>query len=145
MKKSLCFLIAVLCLALTACGPGLQDYHYDVADGYMVFRSSAHMISVVPKDGWSSEDETIPEKVVEIAWNDTFVIAKQLGMKRRSPNDPNDSYELPDRNEVSYWILDTSERIRYGPYSEEEFSSKLVDFELTDLVLKGVETYRKKW
>ena len=65
--------------------PGNFDYSYDVGNGnYMLFRSSAHVIKVVPKNNYISEPVIIPEKVVEIAWNNKYVIAKQYGMKQES-------------------------------------------------------------
>jgi len=97
------------------------------------------MIQVVPKSGWHSDGDIIPEKVVEIAWNDRYVIAKQVGLKEAYPNDPNNSYMIPNESEMYFWILDASERTRYGPYSEDEFEEKLIEFNLADLVLRDVD------
>jgi len=148
MKRTICLIITFFCAILTssctvptscvAFGPGTQDYRYDVGNGYILVRSSAHEIRVVPKGGWQNDNVTIPPKVVEIAWNDTYVIAKQLGLKKANPDAPNSSYKIPDENKVNYWILNTIERQRYGPYTEDEFTEKLIEFELTDLILKDV-------
>jgi hypothetical protein len=137
-------LMALFCvIILGSCiGPGVEDYSFDVAQGYRLSRSSAHTIQVVPKDGWSSDNEIIPKKVVEIAWNNQYVIAKQLGMEKRNLN-PNDSYELPNPSMVYYWVLDTEQRKRFGPFSKEEFENKLNELGLNDLILKEVESYRK--
>ena len=120
-------------------GPGLSDYSYNVANNYMLVRSSGHEIKVVPIDGWTNEDEIIPAKVIEIDWNDRYIIAKQAGLKVESSNS---NYEIPDPTKIYYWILDTNEMKRYGPYSENEFNNKLIEFKLTDLRLKDVESYR---
>jgi len=146
MKKTISLIASALALIiafpLTACiGPGVQDYEYQVADGYKLVRSSAHMIQVVPNDGWRSDDEIIPAKVVEIAWNHEYVIAKQLGMVRRS-HEENDTYMVPDVSQVYYWILYAPEGKRYGPFDEAEFQNKLIEFKLTNLTLKDVKDYR---
>ena len=101
-------------------------------------RSSAHEIKVVPKNNYTSEPVIIPEKVVEIAWNNKYVIAKQYGMKQESPES---TYEIPDETVVNYWILDTETIERYGPYSYEDFELKLQEFDITHLTLKPVLNY----
>ena len=116
--------------------PGNFDYSYDVGNGsYMLVRSSAHVIKVVPKNNYISEPVIIPEKVVEIAWNNKYVIAKQYGMKQDSPES---TYEIPDETVVNYWILDTETVERYGPYSYEDFEIKLQEFDIANLTLKPV-------
>ena len=101
-------------------------------------RSSAHEIKVVPKNNYTSEPVIIPEKVVEIAWNNKYVIAKQYGMKQESPES---TYKIPDETVVNYWILDTENVERYGPYSYEDFELKLQEFDITHLTLKPVLNY----
>lgn len=124
---------------LISVSPGQYDYDYDVGNGsYVLNRSSAHDITISPKDGYMNEKEIIPAKVVEIAWNNQYVIAKQYGMKRESPDR---TYEISDETVANYWILDTENKVRYGSYTYEEFLIKLQEFNLIDLELKPVRLY----
>ena len=122
-------------------GPGLSDYEYDVANGYIVSRNSTHQIEIIPQNGYQSENEIIPEKVIEVAWNNRYIVAKQIGLKRAYPNDPNNMYEIPDESIVNYWILDSENRVRYGPFSYEKFILKTQEFNILYLKLKPVEEY----
>ncbi len=124
--------------------PGQYDYSYDIVNNFELIRSSAHDITIIPKDRYSTENEIIPTKVVEVAWNNRYVIAKQYGMKKAYPEEADNTYEIPDETVVNYWILDTENKERYGPFSYEEFSTKLQEFNLTNLQLKPVTEYRKE-
>ena len=115
-------------------GPGVSDYEYKVGNGsYTLHRNSTDVIYIAPNNGYSSKTEIIPEKIVEVAWNNRYVIAKQYGMKKESLDK---TYEIPDESIVNYWILDTEMKIIYGPFSYEEFLLNVQKFDLTNLELK---------
>ena len=115
-------------------GPGVSDYEYKVGNGsYTLHRNSADVIYIAPNNGYSSKTEIIPEKIVEVAWNNRYVIAKQYRMKKESLDK---TYEIPDESIVNYWILDTEMKIIYGPFSYEEFLLNVQKFDLTNLELK---------
>lgn len=125
-------------------GPGVYDFSYKVAGNYVLERTSAHQVFVVPQDGWSNETPIIPTKVVEIAWNHQFVIAKQQGLKRCYPDNPENTYEMPDENVFNYWILDTKQPKAYGPLDKQRFETMRKSLFVPDeLVLKSVDSYRK--
>lgn len=85
----------------------------------------------------------IPPKVVEIAWNDRYVIAKSFGLKKAYPDNPENTYEIPNETIVFYWILDTTADALYGGYSKEEFEKALIDFKIEELELKSINNYSK--
>ena len=115
-------------------GPGVSDYEYKVGNGsYTLHRNSTDVIYIAPNNGYSSKTEIIPEKIVEVAWNNRYVIAKQYRMKKESLDK---TYEIPDESIVNYWILDTEMKIIYGPFSYEEFLLNVQKFDLTNLELK---------
>ena len=68
---------------LSGLGPGSQDYDYNVGTGYKLARSSAHRILVEPIGGMYSDNPkpVIRPKVVQIAWDERYVLAKQVGLK----------------------------------------------------------------
>ena len=124
-------------------GCGWSDFSAELCGGYYVYASSAHQIHVSPSS-WNSETQRIPEKVVDLGHDDRFIIAKQNHLKRRSPNNPSDTYMEPDPGVYSYWILDTSIPKAYGPLTEEEFKKTRKDLGVpSKLAMKDVYSFRK--
>lgn len=140
--KRICILVIVLYVSMTLCGcfdPGISDYRYDLATGYQLICSSAHEIKVVPKS--SVGIPMIPAKVVEIAFDDTFILAKQLGLKKESENS---TYMIPDEKVIRYWIINAKENKIYGPFENDEFNKKQKELKISDsLKLKDVDSYKK--
>ena len=125
-------------------GPGMYDFRYAVAGNYELCRTSGDEIKVVPFDGWSDSTPRIPPKVVEIALDRTFVLAKQQHLRRRSPDDPRDTYEEPVPGEFSYWILDTSVPKAFGPFELEEFNKRRAKMKISgDLKLRDVYDFKR--
>src|SRR5262245_36085611 len=104
-------LLAAWAVMALACG--FLDYAYEVSGGYWVIRSSRDQVIIAPalgKGAWASSDATaIPSKVVEIAWDDRFILARQQHLDRAGN---------PIRGTFSYWVLDVVKRRRFGPLSE---------------------------
>ncbi len=64
-------------------------------------------------------------------------------MKRRSPNDPNDTYEEPDPSAFDFWILDTSAPKVFGPMTQPEFDAKRQELGVAaTIALKDVYSFR---
>ena len=139
IKISIIFILSFL---ISGCfGTGINTNGYKIGKDYQLYRTSNHIVGIAPIGGWSSDEEIIPAKVVEIAWNDEYIIAKQYDLK--DENDYN-GYKIPDETKENYWILNMEERKRIGPLSKEEFSDKLFELELSGLKLKDVEIYWEK-
>ncbi len=110
-----------LTLPFHAYGPGVHDFKKSLTGGYVLQRTSSHIIFVAPEDGWNSEIEIIPSKVIRINKYNEFIIAERQGLKKRSPNDCLDSYEIPNEKIQDYWILDTDKNYAYKNLSFNEF------------------------
>ena len=138
-------IISSILIFFTGCfGPGMEDYSYTVGTGYMLVRTSGHQISVVPKNGNDGTKPEISAKVDQIAWDERYVLVKQLGLKKAYPDNPNNSYEIPDENVVNYFILDTIDLKLYGGFDLKEFQQQRIDLGISDkLVLKDVSSYLK--
>lgn len=127
-------------LLLSSCegggiGPGIEDYEYPVGTGYEVFRSSGHQIVVIQEGGGGTKP-MIGAKVVQVAWNDRYVLAKQYGLKRANSTN---NYMIPDETVVNYYILDTIDLVLYGGFTWKEFEEKKADLNIPDeLVLRNV-------
>lgn len=138
----LLLLAAVGCDRSVAFGPGAADFSASLPHGYFIHRTSAHQIIVAP-DAWSQETPIIPTKVVELDNDDTWVIARQQHLRRRSPNNPNDTYEEPDPGVFSYWILRLDKPQAWGPLSFEVFQAKRNELSVpASLKLHDVYDYR---
>jgi hypothetical protein len=124
-------------------GPGVLDYSYDLSGGYRVFRSSSHQITVVPQPGpHEGTLPTIPPEVVEIAWDDSFILAKQQALKPRARDD---AYELPVPDHFRYWILVLKRPIALGPLSEGEFQAKRLELGIDHrLQLREVGSFARR-
>lgn len=136
-----CLSIMLLSLLLYGCA-GEGDYDVELPNNYSLIRSSSHSISVKKQTGEGEwESDTIPEKVTEIAWNNEYILAKQLGLKVKDP-DVSAEYKIPDESKVYYWILKVEDDSVFGPLSEEEFDKKKDELGVPkDLKLKKV-SYR---
>lgn len=148
MRRVMAFMgiIGSIMVFLSGCfGPGMEDFSYTVGSGYMLVRTSSHQISVVPIDGNDGTKPEIKAKVVQIAWDERYVIAKQLGLKKAYPDNPNNSYEVPDENVVQYFILDTIDLKLYGGFDFDEFQQQEKELGITEkMVLKDVNSYSKQ-
>lgn len=131
-------LVVLSLLTLTGC-PGLQDYSVDLPGEYSVVRTSAHQVTIAPKiseSHWGSD--IIPTKVTELAWDDTYILAKQLGLKE-DPNSNNGS-QIHDENDVHFWILEFKSGEVFGPFEKESFVKKKNELGIsTSVELKKIE------
>ena len=140
MKRRL--LILGLLAFISGCfGDG--DFSTKLCGDYYIHCTSAHQIHVSPSS-WNSDTPRIPPKVVELGHDDRFIIAKQNHLKRRRPNNPNDTYMEPDPGVYSYWILDVSMPKVFGPFSKDDFDKKRGELGVpNDLAMKDVYSYRE--
>lgn len=145
MKRS----ILLFALLLTGCGdidfaigPGMADFSAPLCGDYHLIRSSAHQIQVSPM-GYGSSTPIIQVKVVDLGHDDRFVIAKQNVLRRRSPDNPQDTYMEPDPGNFQFWILDSMKPQVYGPFTRETFDAKRRELGVPDTItMKDVYTYR---
>ena len=145
MRKRLfiCLFVTVLSLIIVSGCAGLADYEVDLPGGYSIVRTSAHSVFIAPKTGegsWGSK--VIPAKVTDVAWNQKYILAKQLGLK----DDPKSSngYQIPDKQSVHYWILEYETGETTGPLNDEGFIEKRIEFKIADdVILKDVDDMDK--
>ena len=122
---------------LSGCA-GLGDYDIDLPGNYSVVRTAAHQVTIAPKTSdtsWGSN--IIPTKVTELAWDDTYILAKQVGLKE-DPN--NNSYQIPNREDVHFWMVEIKSGNVFGPLDEEGFRDKRNELGISNrLALKKLE------
>ena len=87
---------------------------------------------IAPNGGWDEKTPVIPTKVIELAWDARFVIAKQQIVRL------GDKYQ--------FWILDTTIPKVWGPFEESAFNGKKKELGIPDsLELKDVNQYKKRY
>lgn len=123
-------------------GPGLSDFSAHLAGDYSIHRNNALDIAISP-NSYDTSTPVIPSLVVECATDGRFIIAKRNGLKRRSPNDPKDTFEDRDPDVVDYWILDSKQPHVDGPLTEEDFIRLRRSLGIDEsIVLRNVYTFR---
>lgn len=134
------FLGCLIIIIVSSGCAGLGDFEFDVAGGYKLLRINALQVVVLKEGVGYQKGMYIPPKVVEVAWNDRFVIAKQLGFTDIPGKGP-----MPDEMKVGYWILDTAVKKAHGPYNLEDFEKNRQLLGVSpDIILKNVQKYPKK-
>ncbi|MBS4220091.1 DUF3997 domain-containing protein [Bacillus sp. FJAT-49711] len=130
-------LLVVPSLILTGC-EGLADYSVDLPGGYSVIRTSAHQVTIAPKESETSWGrDIIPTKVTELVWDDNYILAKQLGLKEDS--DSKNGYQIPNKDDIHFWILNFNTGEVFGSLDEKDFREKKVELDISeDVVLKKV-------
>jgi len=84
---------------------------------------ASHMVYLSSSSTYGISEDSIPPKVVEIGWNESFAIARQqeirptIGVPQYQP--------VPDK--FHYWILDMNNRRAYDPYTKTDFDRKRRD------------------
>ena len=125
-------------------GPGSADFGAELIGDYELWRSSSLHVTITPKGIVSQSSPMVPPKVLECGFDDRFILAKRQGVKRRNPDDPQDTFEIPDESVVDYWIIDTKKPPKaYGPLSEAEFASRRLKLGVSSSIsLKSIDAYR---
>ncbi|MGW6379949.1 DUF3997 domain-containing protein [Peribacillus butanolivorans] len=130
--------IAIISLLLFSGCAGLSDYDVDLPGKYSIVRTSAHNVFIAPKEGegrWGSP--IIPTEVTEIAWDENYIMAKQVELKE-DPESEN-GYEIPDEESYHFWIVEIETGKATGPLDEQSFMEKRSELKIADdIILKDV-------
>lgn len=131
-----------LFIFLISCA-GLADFDIDLSDGYTIIRRSGHDVVIVTRiNEYMFSNDIVPPKVVEVAWNEDYILAKQLELVI-DPNSHN-NIPIPDDKKDFYWIIVTESGEVFGPLTFEQFNTKKEELGIpNDLILKNVEEFRK--
>ena len=128
---------------LSGCGGSSgANFDLDLPGNYSIVSTSAQKVFISPKIGdnhWGPE--VIPVKIIEVAWDDNYILAKQLGLV----NDPdrNDGSQIPDNKDVNFWILEIGSGKVFGPLDELNFIEKKTELGVSkSVILKKIEDLR---
>jgi hypothetical protein len=129
-------------LLLSACSPDpmMGDFDLPLIGGYSLVRESPDSVEVLHMR--DSDHLGVSAKVVEIAWNERFILAKRQELKPRG-RFQGDVLLVPVTGKFDFWIIDTVQTNRYGPLSEKEFGEKVQSLGQTGLKLKDISRAKK--
>ncbi|MCB1052900.1 MAG: DUF3997 domain-containing protein [Acidobacteria bacterium] len=118
-------------ILLSGCNQNNNQAKLPLSGGYFLWRTSAHNIFVAPETS-NSRIPMIPTKVIELNWNNHYIIGKQL-----VPISLRNYYK--DQSNV-YWILDLDHSKSEGPLSPNEFHTRVAQLRIEGLLpLIGVD------
>lgn len=127
----------VVSISFNGFGSGVSDYQRNLAGGFRIVRMSDYQVTI---ESSSFGGTIIPATVAELAYNDSFIIAKQQGLKRKYPNNSANTYKIPDESINNYWIIDINTKKVYGPLNKSAFDLQRIQLKIPDdLKLKAVE------
>ncbi len=134
--KRLMTVIAII--LLTGCTTNSNSHSaYTINDEYELVKTSKNAFELFPTQDAVYATQYVPAKIVEIAWDDIYIIAKQIEEKS-DPNNPESS--ITNRQSEYYWIIDMNNNRRFGPYNEKQFQEQKEAFRISEQ-LQAIETY----
>lgn len=140
MNKKL-FIKLVTCILLVSCvlisctaKVSSPSSNFNIIGNYYLFRESINHSTLKIKI--QEEFHTvIPANVSHIAYNDEFIVIKQLGVKLNG----GDIEELKNNKQSFYWIIDLKDNYIFNRLKEEEFNKIQKDLKIPrDLGLKYI-------
>ena len=120
MKRTVCVILAALlcAVALTGCA-GVGDWASEPLVGnYEIWRSSAHIIELVERDGPSSAHPIIRAEIYAVAWNDDYI-----WVQHEDPEPDREHYNREPHGELDYQIFVVATGQVLGPFREADFES----------------------
>jgi hypothetical protein len=131
-------MIFVVCGGDVAFGPGVLDFSADLPGNCYIWRSSAHQISV-------EGNIEIPPKIIELDHDQKHLIVKRQLLKRRTPQNANDTYMEPDPGAYEYYIAEFASGTLYGPFDSIQFEGERLRLEVSPkLQLHDVYDYEDR-
>lgn len=123
--KIILMTICMLCV-LTSCA-GAGDWKFtELPKDYSIWRNNSRSISLCREVDETSANTVIEAYVSEIAYNESYIFAKQVSV-------PKDSREKIDTANPDYYIVVVDTEEVFGPYAKADFDLKCVELEINDL------------
>ncbi|MGD6942365.1 DUF3997 domain-containing protein [Cytobacillus gottheilii] len=110
------FFFIFLTLFLGGCA-GASDYKIDLPGKHSIIRTSANNVTIAPKideNLWGAD--VVPAEVIEVGWNEEYIIAKQRKGKESK----------------SFWIIKIESGKVTGPLNTENFMSKKEEYSIDE-------------
>ncbi|MCI8332874.1 MAG: DUF3997 domain-containing protein [Clostridiales bacterium] len=122
----------MLVCCLTSCGPGLNDWTYDLLPGdYEVWHVNSNTIDLGKRHG-NSLTTMIDRYVLAFCYNDVMIGVQQIVIDEDPQGRVLDMNQV-DKSHPDYYLIDAETDTVYGPYSAEEYESQVEALEATDM------------
>jgi len=116
----LALLAIVTFYLLSGCGP--RNYIIPLVGGYSLIVGSANVVVIVYNgDDALGNTPEIPEKVIGVGYDETFILAKQQELGGLPGSGFGPPEPIPGR--FNYWILNVKSNKIWGPLAIEEFTA----------------------
>lgn len=111
-------------------GPGVHDFSAKVVGDYHVYCTCPVRVRI------SGPNLSIPLTVVELAYDQRFILVKQQHL---SSNEAGDVDLDPIPRKYSYWIVNVTQHTCHGPFDENQFAAKRLELKVDpSLTLRDV-------
>lgn len=118
---------------------GVTDYSCDLPGGYRVWHPHGNCTSILGPSGDPSQP-AVGSLVVGVAWDERYVLVRQ---ERIVPDRPGSCHGR-GLGEYQFWVLDTRERARLGPFDEGQFRTRRAELGIApELELRPPATFAK--
>lgn len=130
MKRVIVFLFILLSILLTACSITNEvknnDWSYELPNNYVIWHINSREIVCGKKNSPTSISSVVNEYVSEFCYNE-----KLIGLKcAEVPENINDEIDM---SKPIYYVIDLENDILYGGFNEEEYLTKVQEYEYSDL------------
>lgn len=153
MKKLIMYLIIILMLVnIHGCviiSPK-SDYKMKLVKNYELWKANRHSIEIGIADGNGWLTSKTYGKVIELDFNDEYIIARSIPTYKADEKDfsnlqEKDKYieSIPEKD-YEFWIIEVEKDIVHGPFNEDEFNKKRKEISVPESIgLKGLNSYKK--
>ncbi|MBD8501227.1 DUF3997 domain-containing protein [Paenibacillus arenosi] len=124
-------------------GPGISDFEIKLSGGYSVLRTEPNrvIISLQEADDIFGSP-VVGTKVVQVGWNEDYIVAKQVGLKL-DPNATNEHMMILDDSRTNFYILDLNNKKKYGPLHETSYAEQRKKLKVpNDVILRNLDELR---
>lgn len=140
MKRLLIFkFLVIVCICGLLSGNeghiGNGDWSYVLSNEYEIWHISSKNIILGKKSGESSLTEVVSEYIVEFCYNNDYVCVKRVDV-----SDIREDLEVLRKKVPEYYIVDMTNDIKYGPFTETEYFEQCCKLE-TGRFDEWIKTY----
>lgn len=155
MKKLISYLLIILLgLSLHGCAELLPastggDFYMKLSGNYELEGTSPDNI-FIKNNTVEVNGRRVDSKVIEIVWNDKYILAKRIPFTQEISGQFNNIKETDEylntfkEEDMEYWIIEVESDKIYGALNKEDFINKKNELSIpNDMELKSVESYRE--
>lgn len=129
-----------------------SDYKLKLTKDYQLWEINRYSVVIIKTSDKAGSAARVPGKVIELNFNDEYIIAKSIptdeANKKEFPNSiEKDKYiESIPEEEYQFWIIEVEKDIVHGPFNEEEFKKTKEELSVPEsMELKELKSYKKNF